>query len=163
MLVRLVGEQAAGLYAAGARLTEMMHVLPLALGAVFMPRLAAAFDRGSTAYTKVARTAGGLVLVLTVPAALAAPLLALWGIPLLLGDSYRSTVAVWQVHVWTLVFVAIVSLRSRLWVVKRRTHWTLGLALITAILNLGGNLILISKYGGIGLRGREYWPGDPQL
>jgi Na+-driven multidrug efflux pump len=71
-------------------------------------------------------------------------------LPRLLGEAYRASAEVWRVQVWTLVFVSIVSLRSRLWVVEGRTIWILVLAAITAALNLAGDWWLIPKMGAMG-------------
>jgi O-antigen/teichoic acid export membrane protein len=67
-----------------------------------------------------------------------------------LGDAYRAAADVWRIHVWTLVFVSIVSLRSRLWVVEGHTRWILMVSAGTAALNVLANGWLIPRYGPIG-------------
>lgn len=150
LLVRLAGETAAGVYAAAARLTEMMHVLPVALGAAFLPRFAALHAGDPAAYLQASRKAGLILLAATGGLALGCSLLAPRVIPVLLGEAYRPSAAVWQIQVWTLVFIALVSIRSRLWVVERHTDWILVISTVTAALNIAGNCWLVPRFGAIG-------------
>ncbi|MBX3751769.1 MAG: flippase [Opitutaceae bacterium] len=150
LLMQLAGETAAGVYAAAARLTEMMHILPVALGAAFLPRFAKLHASDPAGYLRAARQAGLLVTGLTVGLAATFSLVAPWLIPALLGEAYRPSAHVWQVQVWSLVFVAIVSIRSRLWVVEGKTTWILAISAVTAVANVGGNWWLIPTHGAIG-------------
>jgi polysaccharide transporter, PST family len=150
LLIRLAGEKAAGLYAAAARMTELMYVIPLALGAAFLPRLSSLYESDVVAYARLARKAGGVLVVVTVVIATGVSVLAPYIVPLLLGEAYRATAGVWAIHVWMLVFVAIVSLRSRLWVVEGHTGWILMISGATAVMNLAGNWWLIPRFGALG-------------
>lgn len=150
MLISLAGEKAAGLYAAAARMTELMYVIPVALGAAFLPRLAGLYESDVGGYARLARKAGGVLIAVTVLISAGVSLLAPLAVPLLLGDAYRATAGVWAIHVWMLVFVAIVSLRSRLWVVEGHTGWILAISGATAALNLAGNWWLIPRFGATG-------------
>jgi O-antigen/teichoic acid export membrane protein len=150
LLVRLSGETAAGIYAAAVRLTELMHVLPVALGAAILPRLALLHASDHTGYLRVARKAGVMVVAMTGVMAGACSVLAPWAIPTLLGEDYRASAEVWRVQVWTLVFIAIVSIRSRLWVVEGKTRWILAISAVTAVANVAGNLWLIPIWGALG-------------
>jgi len=150
LLVRLSGETAAGLYAAAVRLTELMHVLPVALGAAFLPRFASLHATDRIGYVQTARRAGWVVMGLTGGLATLCSLLAPHALPVLLGEAYRPSADVWRVQVWTLVFIAIVSIRSRLWVVEGKTNWILAISAVTAALNVGGNWLLVPRWGAAG-------------
>lgn len=150
LLIRLAGEKAAGLYAAAARMTELLHVLPVALGAAFQPRLAALHATSGEGYARLARKAGILIVATSVTAAVVVSLAAPTAIPLILGEAYRAAANVWMVHVWTLVFVSIVSLRSRLWVVEGHTRWILAISAATAAVNVLANWWLIPSFGPLG-------------
>jgi O-antigen/teichoic acid export membrane protein len=150
LLIRLADEKAAGFYAAAARMTELMYVIPVALGAAFLPRLSGLHGSDPSAYALLARKAGGILVAVTLVIATGVSVLAPYFVPLLLGDAYHATANVWAIHVWILVFVAIVSLRSRLWVVEGHTGWILAISGVTAVLNLIGNCWLIPRFGAVG-------------
>jgi PST family polysaccharide transporter len=150
LLVRLADEKSAGVYAAAARLTELMHVLPVALGAAFLPRLSALQASDATGYLRVARQAGLIAAGVSAGLAAGCSLVAPWFIPTLLGEAYSVTAQVWRIQVWSLVFIAIVSIRSRLWVVEGRTGWILAFSAAAAVLNVAGNWWLIPRYGAVG-------------
>lgn len=150
ILLRVAGETAVGIFAAAARLTELMHVLPVALGTALLPRLAAFHAGDRVSYLRVARKAGITVIAMTAGIAGLCSWLAPWLIPALLGEEYRASVGVWRVQVWTLVFIAIVSIRSRLWVVEGKTHWILAISAATAVANVFGNFWLIPIWGAVG-------------
>ncbi len=150
LLVRLSGETSAGIYAAAVRLTELMHVLPVALGAAFLPRFAALHASDRVGYLQAARKAGLAVVGITGGLAAVCSLLAPQLIPALLGEAYRASADVWRVQVWTLVFISIVSIRSRLWVVEGKTGWVLTISAVTVIANVAGNLWLIPLWGAAG-------------
>ncbi len=150
LLPHLAGEAATGLYAAAARFTEVFYVLPVALGAVLLPRLMALKQEGEQEYWQTARrtTAGMLLAAVLLAAALSAG--GRWGLPLLLGEKYRAAGAVLAVHSWALVFISIVSLRSRLLVIEERAHGVLIMSVGTAALSVGANLWLIPHAGARG-------------
>lgn len=150
LLVRLSGEKEAGLYAAAVRLTELMHVLPVALGAAFLPRFAALHTSDRAGYLRVARKAGLVVVAITGGLAAVCSLLAPHVIPALLGEAYRASADVWRIQVWTLPFIAIVSIRSRLWVVEGKTDWIMAISAVTAVMNVAGNWWLIPVWGAAG-------------
>lgn len=150
LLIRLANENAAGLYAAAARMTELLCILPVALGAAFLPRLAALHASDPEGYARTARKAGLVLVAATVVIAALVAIAAPVAIPLILGEAYRSAAEVWRIHVWTLVLVAIVSLRSRLWVVEGRTDWILTISAATAVINIAANCWLIPRWGAVG-------------
>jgi PST family polysaccharide transporter len=150
LLPHLAGEAATGLYAAAARFTEVFYVLPVALGAALLPRLMALKQTGEMEYWQTARrtTAGMLLATVFLAAALSAG--GRWGLPLLLGEKYRAAGAVLAVHAWALVFISIVSLRSRLLVIEERAHGVLIMSVGTAALSVGANVWLIPRAGARG-------------
>jgi len=150
LLIRLAGEKAAGLYAAAARMTELLYILPVALGAAFLPRLAALHGSDAEGYARTARKAGAVLVLTAVGVAAAVSIAAPVVIPTILGEAYRAAADVWRIHVWTLVFVSIVSLRSRLWVVEGHTGWILALSAGTVVVNVSANFWLIPRFGPMG-------------
>jgi O-antigen/teichoic acid export membrane protein len=124
-------------------------VLPVALGAALLPRLTKLRQENPPEYGRQARRwAAGLVGA----GAGAATLLMLAGpvvVPVVFGPAYAAAADVLAVHAWSLPFVFLVSLRTRLLVIEAGTRWVLLMSLVTAALNLGANLLLIPRMGGL--------------
>lgn len=150
LLGRIAGDAEVGLYAAAARLTEVLHALPLALGAAVMPRLVALHRADTAAYWQLARRTVLGAAAATFVAAAMLTLLAPWIIGIVFGRRYAGASDILAIHGWTLVFVTVVSLRTRLLVIAAGTGWVLIMSLLTAALNLVANLVLIPRYGGVG-------------
>ncbi len=149
LLVRLSGEAEAGVYAVAARFTEAMYALPVAVGAVLLPRLTAQRQTDAGAYWATARRA---TLVLLGAAVLLAGALAVGGrlLPWLLGAKYTAAAEVLAVHAWTLVFVSLVSLRSRLLVIEGKSLWILFMSAGTVVFTVAANFWLIPLLGAVG-------------
>ncbi len=150
LLVQMAGEATAGVYAAAARFTEVLYALPMAVGAVLLPRLTALHRDDGTAYWGLARRAGLGLLVAGVVLAAGLSLGGHWLLPKLLGEQYRASGAVLGVHSWSLVFIALVSLRSRLLIIEGQSRWVLAMSAGTTLLNILLNLWLIPWWGAIG-------------
>lgn len=150
LLVQLAGGAPAGVYAAAARFTEVLYALPMAVGSVLLPRLTALHREDRTGYWILARRAG---LGLTLAGVLLAAGLSLgghWLLPKLLGEQYRASGVVLGVHSWSLVFIALVSLRSRLLIIEGHSRWVMAMSAGTTALNVLGNLWLIPRWGAVG-------------
>ncbi len=150
LLGRFCGDMAVGTYAVAARLTEVCYALPLALGAAVMPRLAVLYREETAEYWRLARRAFfGLGLVGLVGSGLASALAAVL-VPLIFGARYADSARILAVHVWVLAFVFMVSMRSRMLVIEAGTRWVLSMSLLTALLNVGTNILLIPRHGAMG-------------
>lgn len=150
LLSRYGGDAAVGIYSAAARLTEVLHALPVALGVALMPHLVALYREDRIGYWRLAgRVMGGLTMFGIVFAG-AVTLLAPIFLPWLLGKDYADSAQVLGLHIWTLVFVFMVSMRSRFLVIQGSTRWIFFMSFPTALLNVLANLVLIPRYGGIG-------------
>lgn len=150
LLARFAGERAVGLYAAAARMTEMLYILPVALGGAFLPQLSGLHGSDPAGYARAAQKAALALVGTTLAIAAGVSLTAPFVIPLLLGEAYRAAANLWTIHIWMLVMVSIVSLRSRLWVVEGRTAWILAISAGTAIVDVAANCWLIPRMGPAG-------------
>lgn len=150
LLVRLAGETEAGVYAAAARFTETLYALPMALGTVLLPRLTALKLSDEPAYWRTAQRTGLLLLAAGVILAAGLSLGGYWLLPRLLGEKYQAAGGVLAVHGWSLVFISLVSLRSRLLIIEGRSRGVLAMSLGTTLLNVVANLWLIPRWGALG-------------
>jgi O-antigen/teichoic acid export membrane protein len=107
VVTALTGPAQGGLYAAAARLTGPLRILPTSLAAVLLPRAARVAESegrravlAMTVKVVVVMAAFYALLVLAMPTAL----------PVVLGDAYRPSVAAVQIVLGGLVFAAAASL-----------------------------------------------------
>lgn len=150
LLLRWRGELEAGIFVAGARLTETLYTLPILLNTVLMPRFLHIYSENRSLYWRFARSTGFGLIATSVAIAFACTLIATSVVPVLFGPQYASAAKVFGIHVWSLVFVCIVSLRSRLLVVSGANQWVLLISLFTTSISLLGNTWMIPRYGATG-------------
>jgi PST family polysaccharide transporter len=150
MLRHLAGPAAVGIYSAATRLTEIWYFLPLALGSSLLPALLRARARGAEAdavrlqqyFDLNAAVAYGLSL----PMALAAP----WIVAAAYGPEFAAAAPIVSVHIWSSVFVFLGVARGQWLVNEGLQRFYLAATLAGAVLNIGLNLVLIPRWGGIG-------------
>lgn len=150
MLGQMRGDAELGIYGAAVRITEIFHLLPVAVGVAAMPRLTSLHQAAPLQYWSLARRLVGTLAL----AGLAVGGVLAWVGPRLLtaifGTQYEPAAEIIVVHVWSLVFVFIVSARSRLLVIEAGTASVLAMSLLTASVNVVGNAMLIPSWGGRG-------------
>jgi Membrane protein involved in the export of O-antigen and teichoic acid len=150
LLARLSGDTAVGIYAAGVRFSEVFQIIPVALGAVVLPNLTALKGRDEREYWRRARQIFWLAGLAGAAIALPVSVTAALFIPRIFGADYADSAGVLAVHVWTLGFIFMVSLRSRFFLIAAATRWVLVLSVLTAGLNLAGNFLLVPRFGATG-------------
>jgi O-antigen/teichoic acid export membrane protein len=150
MLRSMVGETAAGIYSAAVRLSELAYFLPMAAAVSLQPALVRAYAGEADQYRRLLRRyfnwsvltaylfAGGLTV--------ASP----WTIRLLYGVRFAEAAPILMVHAWAMVFVFLGVARGQHLVNAGLTRVALGFTISGALLNMGMNLLLIPRWGGLG-------------
>lgn len=150
MLRHLVGPAAVGLYSAATRLTEIWYFIPTALASSTLPALLRARERGSEAYhlrlQQYFDLSAAAAYALAVPVALAAP----WIVRLAYGPEYSASAGIVALHVWASVFVFLGVARGQWLVNESHQRFYLVATSGGALLNIGLNLLLIPRWGGLG-------------
>lgn len=161
MLGRMVSDSAVGVYAAATRLMDALYLLPVALAGVFLPLLADAKNRSADAFAGRVRELGGTMVWGAVAASVPVGLLAPWIVAIAYGagdasaanfseNGFSGSVAVLQVHVLTLVIVALEVARTQVLL----SHGLTRLLMVAGALVLGVNMALnaafIPLYGPVG-------------
>lgn len=150
MLERLGTQRAVGLYAASCRLAEVWFFVPVAVVSSVMPSLVAAKAEGQAAflrrYLKFFRIMLLLAFAIVVPMALFAQPLVL----LLFGPAYAEAGPILAVQIWTSIFVFQGVAQGPWFVIENQTMLTLKRNLAGAVVNIGCNLVLIPRFGGLG-------------
>ena len=149
MLRSISGPAETGIYAAGARIMEILHTLPLMLAASLAPGLvrartdAADYERRMQRYFNLsAGTAWAAALL----CAAVAP----WFIPFFFGEAYASGGRMLVVLAFSLPLIALGVARQEYLVLEGRQHFQLATTLVGAALNVGLNFWAIPRWGGLG-------------
>ncbi len=150
MLRDLVGDSAAGTYAAAVRLSELWYFVPGALASSLLPGLLRDKAAGRMVYGRALQhyydlsAAMGYVLALTT-SLFAGPL-----VQLAYGPGFTEAAVVLCWHAWGLVFVFLGVARGQFLVNESLPGFYLLTTTLGAILNIGLNLWLIPAYGPLG-------------
>lgn len=130
----VAGTAQAGFYAAAARLTSPLRILPTSLAAVLLPASSSRNSSNMRGLLKlVAYVVGGLgafylVLGLIVP----------YVVPVVLGEAYTGAVPALQITAVGLVFAAAASLLGSLLQGVGLKHFVAGTAVLTTVVCLAG-------------------------
>lgn len=153
MLEQLAGDDATrivGEYAAATRLSEVWYFLPIAAVASLFPKIVQSKEIDESLYmSRVARLLSFMTLgtVITCVAMMFAAKPLVW---FLFGPSYAAAGPILVVHVWALLFVSWNEV-GRAWMITegltRLSMYHMGFG---AIANVGLNLWLIPRHGGMG-------------
>lgn len=150
VMERYLDEAVVGSYAVAARMSEVLYALPLAIGTVLFPGLASARISSVVTYWNRARRMAMTLICVCAPISFGAFMVGGAAVVFLFGEPYRLALEIFEIHIWTLPFVALVSMRSRMLVVEGRTISVLIFAAITAGINLAGNFAVIPLVGAKG-------------
>ncbi|MBW3534808.1 MAG: flippase [Gemmatimonadetes bacterium] len=150
MLYRMSGEGAVGLYGAATRLIEFPYVIPVVFMASAFPLLARFEAESADRLRRATELSFRAMALVSLPMAVA---IALYGggvMVLLLGEEFAAAVPILTVLAWAVppAFANGVLL-NRLFSTGHPQvgAWAAGL---TAFLNVGLNLALIPRHGGVG-------------
>jgi O-antigen/teichoic acid export membrane protein len=124
--------------------------VPVVVGASVAPTLTNLYDVSEVDYAKrlqdvfsavtfVALCVGAFTAVLSKPL-----------IDLIFGDAYSSAALILAIHVWTGLFIAHVSIRTRALLIEGKTKLILLFSGLTLVANILLNLVLIERFAGAG-------------
>ncbi len=149
MLLHIVDPTEVGVYAAGARISEIWYVIPIAISSSLLPVLVSRYQEGEAAYRSALQRGFDvtcwLAIALAVSVTLAAPL-----VVLLYGAEFERTVDILRIHVWAAPFIFMSNVLSRALITEDRRRFELTRHSAGAVLNVTLNFLLIPPFGGIG-------------
>ncbi|MFA6544040.1 MAG: flippase [Limisphaerales bacterium] len=150
MVRELLGDGAAGVYFAAARLAEQWLVLPGLLVTSVYPLLVGgqsgdqAGHVGRMQQLFDALTLLGLILALGVAA------LGPWLVPLIFGEKYRAAVPVLLVLAWTAPVIFNGTARAQFFLLEKLTFYHVPAALIGIAVNVAIGLWALPRFGPVG-------------
>ena len=150
MLGILDGPEAVGTYAAAARLSEVWYFVPTAIAASVFPAMVRAHTAGGPAYLAWMGRLYDLLIALALPIAIGVTILSGPVIALLYGPAYAASAPILAVHIWAGPFVFMAAALSRWLIAEDRLVFSMIRHGTGAAVNVGLNLILIPRFGGLG-------------
>jgi len=150
ILGEISGSQAVGIYSAASLLSTAWHMVPFAVGASVTPSLTALYAANPADYTKKLQD---VFSVMTFAALCIGILTVLFSEPLIgliFGEAYSTAAVVLTIHIWTGLFIAHVSIRSRALLIEGKLKLVLLFSGLTLLTNIFLNLVLIYPYAEIG-------------
>lgn len=150
ILAKLAGEQAVGWYAAGNKLILALNVIPAAVAASLYPALSSYSVSSPERLGTLTARALFFLLLIAVPIGVGIVATAPAIVALFYGDAYLPTISILHVLGIAAIFGFLsFPLGSLLAAANRQKTNTLVFG-IAAGINIGGNMILISRYGALG-------------
>ncbi|MHB8656956.1 MAG: oligosaccharide flippase family protein [Solirubrobacteraceae bacterium] len=137
------GPHSAGLYSVAVQITDLMLVVPAALGLVIFRRSA----RSTATHHPDALLALRWTGIFGVAAALFAAAIAAWVIPIVFGSGYRGSVEPLRLLLPGTIAFSMQSVLSQYLAGRGRPRIVLVAWLVGAIVGIGADLIVIPAYG----------------
>ncbi len=152
ILGTLASEEQVGLYSAAARLSELWYFAPVAISSSVFPAIVRSLQTES--HEKFARrmqlyydVMAGLAYAVAIPTVILAPFL----VRVLFGSDYLGAVPILRIHILAYVFISLGVARSRWLVAEDNIRFGMAATLLGAVVAIILNLILIPRYGGMGV------------
>ncbi|MDY6922263.1 MAG: flippase [Pseudomonadota bacterium] len=150
MLANMVDNQAVGIYAVAARLSEVWYFIAEAIVISFFPMLLQLKSADAAHYQQRLQQLCDSLFVLALTLALVVTVIAGPVVTLLFGEAYAASATVLSIHIWAGVFVFMRALASK-WIIA---HGLMKYSLLShglgAIINIVVNLIAIPRWGALG-------------
>jgi PST family polysaccharide transporter len=150
MVGEISGRNEVGLYSAAAALSGVWYFVPVAIGISIAPALTEENERNVSMYDAHLQRIYCFMTQITLMLAFPITFFSENIIDILFGSSYFSASQMLSVHIWSVLFIFHVSIRSRSLIIEGKEYFIAIFAVFTMIANIVLNLILIPPYGGIG-------------
>lgn len=150
LLKGMVGEKSVGLYSVAVRISEVVYFVPTLLCASFFPAIVNAKETNELSYKKRLRLLYWALFILALLIALPLSFGARYIIPLLFGSDYIASIRIFQIYIWSVVPMFLITATTQYLIAEDYMHIYLYSSIIGAISNVILNVLLISQYGAVG-------------
>ena len=150
MVAEMYSVSEAGVYAAAARLSELWFFIPTVFMTAAFPALLHMRAASTSRYAETCQNLLDILCAAGMAVAVVMSLAAPWIIHLLFGPAYAGATAILTVHVWAGVFISMRAFLSKWLIAEQLSIFSLITHAGGAIVNIGLNLVLIPRYGGLG-------------
>ena len=150
MLGEMVGNNAVGIYAAAAKISEIWYFIPMNIvSSIFPSVLKARAENPGLYYRRLQRLFSLMTatsLALAIPMTFAAKYL----MPQVYGQEFSAAAPILAIHIWAGVFVFMGVAQSSWDLAENMTRLYLIRSTCGAVINIALNLLLIPLYSGVG-------------
>lgn len=150
MLAQMAGDEAAGIYAAATKVSELWYFIPTIIVASVFPAILNARKQDEGLYYRRLQQLFDLMVWSSVAVALPMTFLSVPIITMLFGMAYAEAGAVLAIHIWAAVFVFLGLASGKWFIAEGRQILNLQRTLAGAVVNIALNLALIPEYGALG-------------
>ena len=151
MLGQMLGDHDVGIYSTAATISEVWNIFPVIVATSLFPIVVRSKESGNERlYAQRMQALFDVMALGAYAVAIPVTLLAPWLIDLLFSSDFAGSAAILQVHIWSLIFVALGVSRSRFIVAENLIRFSMYATLAGGAINVLLNWILIPRAGGVG-------------
>lgn len=150
VLGQLAGEKELGIYSVATLVAEMLYFIPAQIVSSVFPSLIEARGASDELFRQRLQKLYNLMALAGYAVALPLTLLAGWLVPLLFGPGYARSAPMLIGLVWAGVFINFMIVRSSYLTALNWTRLHFIIDFAGCLLNLGLNVLLIPRFGGMG-------------
>ena len=150
MLAQMVSDEAVGIYAVAARISEVWYIVPTVLVSSLFPKIIELHDSDLNRFQRYMQKGYDSLFILSLAVAIPVSLFAEPIVVTLFGKSYQESAPILAIHVWAGLFIFMRSLLSKWLVIEHLLIFSLVTHGLGAVINVLLNFSLIPVYGAIG-------------
>ena len=139
-----------GGYAVAVRVVDAINFIPIAIGAIALPTFSHLQGYDEARFRRLSERAIRYLAIVILPLAVLATVAGGSLLAVVFGERFRDEGAALAVLVWAHFFAASWVLARPILIARHRASYLSLLAVIAAVVNVGLNLWLIPRYGGVG-------------
>jgi PST family polysaccharide transporter len=150
MLGIMIGDEAAGIYSAAVKISEVWYFVPMTIARSVFPAILDSKKRCEEQYYQRMQRLYDFMVLLSISIALPMTFISTPVVVLLFGDAYVSAGSVLAVCIWAAVFVFLGVASGQWLLVENLQIFSLQRTVLGAIVNVVLNIALIPRYGILG-------------
>lgn len=151
MLGQMLGDHDVGTYSTAATISEVWNFLPVVVASSLFPIVVRSRESGNERlYAQRMQALFDVMVIGAYAVAIAITLLAPWLIEFLFSSEFEASKGILQVHIWSLVFVALGVSRSHYIVAENLNRFSMFATLAGCTINVLLNVLLIPRAAGLG-------------
>jgi O-antigen/teichoic acid export membrane protein len=139
-----------GIYSVATQFSGVWNIVPVVVGAALVPGITRLFDLNREQYNIDVQKICSYLSLAAVIICAATVLLGKEIIAYGFGDRYAASSDLLMVHIWSIIFIFHVSIRTRLLIIEGSLGVIAILSLLTAIISIASNLVLVNYFGAVG-------------